>query len=139
MKLSFTPVALIVSTIGLAAVLAACSASGGANGTATPGVSALPTAATTAIQVKDFTILPATTSITASNVALAVTNDGPTIHNVTVRDSAGKVLFGSRDLRAGESQTITGQIAPGSYVLFCTLPGHESLGVKATLTVTAAP
>ena len=95
------------------------------------------TAAGMPIIVRDFELDPATVSVTGTTVALAVTNDGPTIHNVKVRDGAGTVLFGTRDLREGESESIEKDMAPGEYVLFCSLAGHESLGIKGTLTVSA--
>ena len=66
---------------------------------------------------------------------LAVTNQGPTIHNVAIRDASGAVIVTTRDLKTGESETISATLAPGSYILFCSLPGHESLGTKGTLEV----
>ena len=111
----------------LALTIAACGTSGG---TSAPGVAGTP------IHVLDFKLNPATVSTSGGSVSLAVTNDGPTIHNVTIRDAAGTVIAATKDLRAGESETLSTKIAPGTYVLFCSLPGHESLGVKGTLTVT---
>jgi len=108
-----------------------------AAGTASSGPAATTASDATPIQVRDFALDPGTVSVTGTTVALAVTNDGPTVHNVTVRDESGTVLFGSRDLREGESETVTSDVAPGSYVLFCSLAGHESLGIKGTLTVSA--
>lgn len=106
-------------------------------GTATSGPAATSASDATPIGVRDFTLDPGTLTVTGTTVALAVTNEGPTIHNVKVRDESGTVLFGSRELREGESETVTSEVAPGSYVLFCSLPGHESLGIKGTLTVSA--
>lgn len=84
--------------------------------------------------VRDFTLDPIdVTSGTA--VSLAVTNEGPTLHNVAIRDEAGTELASTADLREGESETLTADLAPGTYTLFCSLPGHESLGIKGTLTV----
>ena len=91
---------------------------------------------TTTIHVKDFTLDPMVVSIAGSTVALAVTNDGPTVHNVTIRDGSGKVLGATKDLKPGQSETLSVQVPPASYVLFCSLPGHESLGIKGSLTVT---
>lgn len=91
----------------------------------------------TIIHVRDFALDPGALSVTAGTVALAVTNDGPTVHNVKVRDAGGEVLFGTTDLREGASESITGELEPGEYVLFCSLAGHESLGIKGTLTVSA--
>ena len=91
----------------------------------------------TPIRVLDFTLAPLTVSLTGPAITLSVANDGPTVHNVTIRDSSGTVLAGTADLRAGEAETITTQISPATYDLICTLPGHESLGIKGTLTVVA--
>ena len=120
--------------LGGALVLAACTPSTGNQATGAPAGN--PDASAT-IQVLDFKLDPSTVNVTGTTLALAVTNAGPTVHNVTVRDAAGTVLFGSKDLREGESETVTHAIAPGTYVLFCSLAGHESLGIKGTLTVTA--
>ncbi len=90
---------------------------------------------TTPIVVKDFTLDPVDVVVTGGTVTLAVTNDGPTVHNVAVRNKAGDVLGTTRDLRTGESETISPRIPAGSYILFCSLPGHESLGIRGTLEV----
>lgn len=144
-----------VSTIGTLGVvlvgilaLAACTPSTGSPTAAPPTLSPASTAqasgipgasadATSTIKVLDFKLDPTTLSVTGNTLALAVTNAGPTVHNVTVRDADGKVLFGTRDLSAGESETVAHAIAPGTYILFCSLAGHESLGIKGTLIVTA--
>ena len=89
----------------------------------------------TAVIVKDFKIEPADIKVQGKTVSLAVTNQGPTIHNVTIRDASGTVIVATRDLKTGESETISATLAPGTYVLFCSLPGHESLGTKGTLDV----
>ncbi len=89
----------------------------------------------TEIIVRDFTLDPVDVAVSGTTLSLAVTNEGPTVHNVAIRDAAGDVLGTTRDLRTGESEVITPEIAAGSYVLFCSLPGHESLGIKGTLEV----
>ena len=89
----------------------------------------------TAVIVKDFKIEPVDIKVQGKTVSLAVTNQGPTIHNVTIRDASGTVIVATKDLKPGESETISATLAPGSYILFCSLPGHESLGTKGTLEV----
>lgn len=135
----------LFATSFLALALAACGGSGTtsapATGAASPAVSSAPasvapSAATqaTAVIVKDFTLDPLDVAV-AGTVSLAVTNAGPTVHNVAIRDDAGAVLGTTADLKEGEAETLTVEIPTGSYILFCTLPGHESLGIKGTLTV----
>ena len=89
----------------------------------------------TAVTVKDFKIDPVDIKASAGTVTLDVSNAGPTIHNVAIRDASGKVLATTKDLKTGESETITAELAAGSYTTFCSLPGHESLGTKGTLEV----
>jgi plastocyanin len=77
------------------------------------------------------------TSFEASGptVTIEAVNDGPTPHNFTVRDAAGEIVMGTRDLSTGESETISAELQPGDYTIFCSLAGHESLGMSGTLTV----
>lgn len=116
MRTLLTAVAIVL----IAAAIGACS-SGGPS-TETP------------IAVKDFSLDPTTLAV-RQHTALAVTNLGPTIHNVTIRDASGTVLAATQDLRAGQSAVLPLPLAPGRYTLFCSLPGHESLGIRGTLTV----
>jgi plastocyanin len=138
----------IAATFVIAIALAACTPSTGSRATGSVTAATAPAVSPPAagspatdvaadIKVLDFQLDPSTVTVSGTTLTLVVTNDGPTVHNVTVRDANGNVLFGTRDLREGESETVTHAIAPGTYVLYCSLPGHESLGVKGTLTVTA--
>ena len=115
-------------------ILAGCSQSGGSPAASGGSASTAPSNST-AVIVKDFKIEPADIKVQSKTVSLAVTNQGPTIHNVAIRDASGAVIVTTRDLKTGESETISATLAPGSYILFCSLPGHESLGTKGTLEV----
>ena len=115
-------------------ILAGCSQSGGSPAASDGAASTAPSNTTTVI-VKDFKIQPADIKVQGKTVSLAVTNQGPTIHNVAIRDASGAVIVTTRDLKTGESETKSATLAPGSYILFCSLPGHESLGTKGTLEV----
>jgi plastocyanin len=100
-----------------------------------PAASAAPEGNPTPITVKDFTLDPKNVTV-SGQASLGVTNAGPTIHNVTIRDASGSVVAATKDLRTGQSEVLGLHLAAGSYTLFCSLPGHESLGIKGTLTVT---
>jgi uncharacterized cupredoxin-like copper-binding protein len=116
----------------MAAFVVLVTACGGAGATATP------TSAAQAVPVQeaDFKITPATLSLTGSTFTFNVTSTGPTIHNFNIRDSAGATLTSTKDLHTGESDAVTVTLAPGTYQFFCEEPGHESLGMHGTLTVT---
>ncbi|MCA1572737.1 MAG: cupredoxin domain-containing protein [Chloroflexi bacterium] len=96
-----------------------------------------PSADALAVSVADFMIDPADLEVAGATVTIDVTNDGPTPHNLTIRDADGEVLLATADLGAGETETITGDLEAGDYTIFCSLAGHESLGMSGTLTVTA--
>lgn len=119
----------------LAAALAACSTSSSAPAASSAAASVDPNAIE--LSVMDFMLDQPDLEATGPLVTLVVTNDGPTPHNVAVRNQAGEVLMTTADLSRGESETISAELAPGDYVTFCSLPGHESLGIRGTLTVTA--
>jgi plastocyanin len=89
-----------------------------------------------AISVADFMIDPEDLTADGPSVTFEVTNDGPTPHNFTVRNEAGEVVAATADLSAGESETLEAELPPGDYTILCALAGHESLGMRGTLTVT---
>jgi plastocyanin len=71
-------------------------------------------------------------TVPAGNVRLQAINQGGIIHNVGVR---GRPISG--DMRPGGSFTLpVGTLAPGTYQLYCDIPGHVALGMVANLVVT---
>jgi plastocyanin len=123
------------ATLGGVVLLVVAGCSGTTRGSASPIPGSAAPAEEIALKVRDFALEPKDLTVHGSSLAIGVTNAGPTVHNVTVRDAAGKILAGTPDLREGASAPLTGALPPGSYVLFCSLPGHESLGIRGTLTV----
>ena len=87
------------------------------------------------VTLSDFKLSPGTLSAKAGAVEFDVKNDGPTPHNLTVKDSTGKVVGATRNLSPGENAKLTITLTVGSYSVVCSLPGHESLGMKDALTV----
>ena len=101
-----------------------------------PTVSPAPAAS---VRLADFEIVLPERSMRAGSVSYTVTNDGPTIHNLSLRDSSGRVVLKSADLEPGRSQALSGRLEAGRYVAFCSLPGHESLGMRVELVAEAGP
>lgn len=119
------------SLLALAALtaLAACAAPDAGESAPATGAEAL------TVTVSDFMIDPSELSAAGSAVSIEVVNDGPTPHNLTVRNADGEVVMATADLSAGETETIAADLDPGDYTIFCSLAGHESLGMSGTLTV----
>ncbi len=112
--------------------LAACSSPAA---TDAPG-SAAPSSDAMSISVADFMIDPSEIEVAGPTVTFDVTSDGPTPHNFSVRNGADEVVMATADLSVGDTETISAALEPGTYTIFCSLAGHESLGMSGTLTVT---
>ena len=119
---------------GSRSTAAASAPAGATTGSASADGSAMATNATPVTE-RDFKFDTPDLAVTGA-VALAVTNAGPTVHNLTIRDTSGKVLGATGDLKPAASETLSVDLPAGKYTIFCSLPGHESLGLKGTLTVT---
>ena len=139
------PTRLLI-TFAAVALLAACSQGTSGGGAAAP-TTAAPTSTATAearptapdgaikVSLTDFAITPATLTAKAGSVVFFVTNDGKTPHNLTLLDSAKKDAGHTADLSPGKTAVLTVTLAAGSYHIDCSLPGHESLGMSGTVTV----
>ncbi len=93
------------------------------------------TAGGPAVHLSDFMIMPMTLSAAAGSQTFAVTNDGPTPHNLTIADGSGRIVAHSRDLKPHESERLAASLPAGAYTIYCSLPGHKSLGMQGVLTV----
>jgi plastocyanin len=103
-----------------------------------PASAAAPSAEAITVSVADFMIDPSEIEASGPTVTFEVTNDGPTPHNLTVRDETDEVVMATADLGVGESETVSAELEPGTYTIFCSLAGHESLGMSGTLTVSGS-
>lgn len=132
MRIKFLIPALLIG-------LAACSSAAESDAPSSVAPSAdAPSADALTVSVADFMIDPSDLEVAGSTITIDVTNDGPTPHNLSIRDAAGEVLLATADLSAGDMETITGELEPGEYTIFCSLGGHESLGMSGTLTVSGS-
>ncbi|MBG7605715.1 MAG: multicopper oxidase domain-containing protein [Actinobacteria bacterium] len=83
------------------------------------------------VSLTEFSIGGNLTAV-AGDVSLDVVNDGSIEHNLVARESGDKTPL----LAAGESATLVlGSLAPGSYELFCDVPGHAESGMLTDLVV----
>ena len=70
----------------------------------------------------------------AGDVNLRLKNDGNAVHNIVARDLA----LGSGDIGPGGSGELAlGNLAAGSYQIFCNIAGHEASGMVTDLVITA--
>ncbi len=112
-------------TLGLAtvALLAACGGGGGDTGGDTGGNGETGSTLT----MVDDAFEPADLTVSAG-AAVEVANEGQALHNLTVEGSDI-----DEDVEAGQSATVTVDLDPGQYRMFCEY--HEAQGMEGTLTV----
>ncbi len=72
-------------------------------------------------------------SAKAGTVTIGFGNSSPLPHNLTIAQST-KVL-GATPTFQGGTKTLTLKLAPGTYVFYCSVPGHRQAGMEGKLTV----
>ena len=77
------------------------------------------------------------TSVPAGPVVIEFVNHGQDEHNIhAVEPTEGSEAGGLQEnVKPGAHTDLSLNLHAGSYTLFCSLPGHEAKGMKATLTV----
>jgi manganese oxidase len=83
------------------------------------------------VTLSEFDVVPTSIEVAAGG-SLNVTNAGSAEHDLAIVDAD----LATPMLGAGESDTLSlGDLAPGVYEVLCTVPGHDTSGMTATLTV----
>ena len=91
------------------------------------------------VTMTEFKFDPSTISAPSGKVVFFLVNTGTVSHDMIIRDSSGNRVSGAASelVSAGDSFVFTvSNIPAGTYAFFCDQPGHESSGMKGTLTVT---
>ncbi|MGH9042353.1 MAG: cupredoxin domain-containing protein [Acidimicrobiia bacterium] len=127
----------------LAGVFILLSACGGGDGasppdTASDGSTSKPTTPATGqgtpvtVKAGDLFLEPKEVTAPAGPVTFTYVNEGVQAHTLLIDGIAGFKL----DVAAkGDTDTGTVDLKPGSYVLFCDIPGHREVGMESTLVV----
>ncbi len=110
---------------------------GGAHPTESPSVPVAPARVqVTAEDTEGFRFVLSRTSVPAGKVIIEFVNHGQDEHNLHAVEPADGSEAGSlANTAPGAHPDLTLELRPGSYTLFCSLPGHEAKGMKATLVV----
>ena len=116
--------------VGLVAVAILAGCGGGGSGSSQPSGSIQ-------VTMTEFKFDPSTITHASGKIIFWLVNSGSTQHDLAIRDSTGKTLFQSELVSAGDTLEFdVNGIAAGSYIFFCTQPGHDQSGMHGTLTVT---
>ena len=117
---------LLVATVAAAGLALAACGGGGEGGDGGGGASNEDIGATS-VRMIDNGFDPSTLSV-ASGATVDVINDGSAPHNITVE---GQAI--DEDVEAGQSTSVTFDLEPGEYTMFCEF--HREAGMEGTLTV----
>ncbi|HXD53779.1 MAG TPA: plastocyanin/azurin family copper-binding protein [Solirubrobacteraceae bacterium] len=98
----------------------------------TPAPPSVPHVQVTAVEYH-FTL--SRTTVPAGKVVFNFVNSGQDEHNLNVLSGEGSLSaqFANTESKGVRNQTV--EMRHGTFTLFCSLPEHESKGMKATLTV----
>lgn len=72
-------------------------------------------------------------SAKAGAVTISFANMSPLPHNITI--AQGTKVFGATPTFQGGSKTLKLNLKPGTYVFYCSVPGHRQAGMEGKLTV----
>lgn len=105
------------------------------------------TSRTVGVQLGEMFVRPSATSISAGKVTFAIHNGGQLMHEMFVErapiklDGPGKpneaaTIGRLEDVKPGAGGRVTVNLRPGTYELFCNLPGHYAAGQHTIIKVT---
>jgi plastocyanin len=104
--------------------------------TTTGPVSTPTTRARLGVVAREFSLVLSRAALPAGSALVELQNFGQDAHNLRIArvDGAGAAV----DVplaEAGEVKSATATLTPGTYKLYCALPGHDAQGMHALLTV----
>jgi len=126
---------------------AAAQAPGASNAGATKPAPAPAAAGKVDVKLGEMFVRPNAQVVRAGKVTFTVANTGKLTHEMIVErtpvtlDPSGKANEGHSsgevpELQPGKSGNVTLQLKPGTYQLFCNVPGHYAAGQHTNITVT---
>ena len=127
------PWGVLVGSLALSLLAAACGSAAAGDETRDAAVGSA--AGTYAMSLTDFALNPEQlTAPAGQELAFEVSNDGSSPHTFAV--DTGDGVKETAQLQSGETATLTvPALTPGDYKIYCTVAGHEDVGMVGTLTV----
>lgn len=87
------------------------------------------------VSEREWSVTLSRLKVQHGTITFSIHNFGQDDHNIKIRKHGWQYGFSGR-IRSGDTATITVNLKPGVYSLFCGIPGHRALGMNAKLTVT---
>ena len=119
-------------TLPLAAISAALLIAGCASGSSDPAPAAADQPASVEFVAYDMGYEPIEATVPAGTVEITLVNDGAAVHNVIIEELDD---LNVAEAGPGETNAGTVDLAPGTYTIYCDIPGHRSAGMDRVLFV----
>ena len=110
-------------------LLTGCGGGSSSSGCGSPAANASPSVTVHALDALKFD--QKEYSAKAGDVVIDYVNDGSLSHTLRIEGKDCKLAVNSR----GATDKGTINLTAGNYTIFCDIPGHETAGMKATLTI----
>ncbi len=98
----------------------------------TTTTTAKPQTTKVAVTETEFKVEAASTSLKAGQITFQAKNAGKIPHDLAIKQTGDKTKL----IQPGGTAELTVTLKPGTYELYCTVPGHEAAGMKQNITVT---
>lgn len=92
---------------------------------------------TLSVAAREYSLTLSRQVLTPGLETIQLNNRGEDPHDLVISpdDGSGTALFTYPEVPSLEAHTAKVELAAGRYELFCSLPGHKALGMRATLRV----
>jgi len=92
---------------------------------------AKPAATKVPVSETEFKIVAGSTDLKAGEITFEAKNDGKLPHDLAIKETGDKTKL----IPVGDTAELKVTLKPGTYELYCTVPGHEAAGMKLNITV----
>lgn len=89
-----------------------------------------------AVSLTEFALDPSELTLSAGAYTFEGVNDGSVPHGLAIEGEGVSAMTPDIAYAAGTSQAFDVELAPGTYEVFCPVPGHKAAGMSGTITVT---
>jgi uncharacterized cupredoxin-like copper-binding protein len=121
--------------VGLYVIVATLLGVAACGGTASAG----PPPGAVTVTMTEYAFTPRNLEVKSGNATFYLVNSGGQQHDMVIADAKGKVMARSELVSAGDTTNfVISNLAPGSYGIYCDVPGHKESGMVGTLKVDGA-
>jgi hypothetical protein len=102
-----------------------------------PGASAAP--ARLLVYAQEWSLWPSRPSVKAGRLIVQLWNRGEDAHDLRIRRLRGRAMVGRTQsdaiTQSGKVSQASWHLSPGTYELYCSMPGHLRRGMHTRITV----